>query len=343
MPDRWVFGVKAWLKTRINDVLNRYGAEIVSTRTLYEWQHGQIDKSTWNHSPLPADAAQYLSPNNPKLIDLQQRYKAFDSAVTNPFVWVDGYVSPEDMTYFRGDNAWVWQVRGKNANILAYALSLYYLKSIDHLGLFEKLVEDNSFGNFTFPINGRQVSRDLIDSIAEISFLDRHLGITSRQGFRVLDIGAGYGRLAHRMLTAVPGIDSYLCTDAVAFSTFVSEYYLRFRNVEKAAVIPLDEIDKTLHDHPVDLAVNIHSFSECRDEAIEWWVRLLSKHRVKYLMIVPNIPDERMLTNDWRDFLPLVERHGYRTIVKEPKFLDPVVQEYGVHPSWYHLLELSSR
>jgi hypothetical protein len=137
----------------------------------------------------------------------------------------------------------------------------------------------------------------------------------------VLDIGAGYGRLAHRMVTALPGIAQYLCTDAVAVSTFVSDYYLRFRGVEKACVIPLDKIEGTLRDHPVDLAINVHSFSECQFPAIEWWARLLSKHRVKYLMVVPNpAEDGRLLTDYGRDFLPLLERYGYRDVLKEPKF-----------------------
>lgn len=316
--------------------------EIVPTDILYEWQHVRVDESYRNNCPLPADAARYLKPDNPKLINLQERYKAFDSDVTTPFVWTDHRISAEDIAYFRGDNPWVRQVRGKYANVLAYALSLYYLRSIDHLLLLEKLVEDNRFGNFTLTIAGRQVSRDLLDSIAEIYFLDRHLGIGSRAGFRVLDIGAGYGRLAHRM-SALSGVERFYCTDAIAVSTFVSDYYLRFRGVEKALVIPLDEIDNSLRDHPVDLAININSFSECRTQAIEWWARLLSKHRVKNLMVVPNRAGsngERLLTRDGHDFLPILERYGYRMILKEPKFLDPVVQEYGLQPSWHHLLEL---
>src|SRR5262249_39230162 len=147
-----------------------------------------------------------------KLVELRRRYRSFDSDVTAPLEWTDSHVRPEDIAYFRGDNAWVWQMRGKNANVLAYALSVYYLRSIDHFDLLEKLVEDNSFGNFTFPIAGREASRDLVDSMAEIYFLDRHLGICSRAGLRVLDIGAGYGRLAHRM-TALPGIERFYCTD----------------------------------------------------------------------------------------------------------------------------------
>jgi putative sugar O-methyltransferase len=210
------------------------------------------------------------------------------------------------------------------------------------MGLLAKLTEDDNFGNFSFAIGGRNVSRDLLDSMTEIYFLDRHLQIASRPDFRVLDIGAGYGRLAHRMTSALPGLASYACTDAFAISTFVSEFYLRFRGVEKGHVVPLDEIDETLGNHQVDLAINIHSFSECRPQAVEWWARLLSKHRVKNLMIVPNGEGETstLLTNDGQDFLPILERYGYRRVVKEPKYLDPLVQEYGLTPSWHHLLEL---
>jgi hypothetical protein len=51
---------------------------------------------------------------------------------------------------------------------------------------------------------------------------------------------------------------------------------------------------------------------------------------------------EHLATDDGRDMLALFERQGYETVVKEPKFLDPVVQEYGLSPTWYHLLELRS-
>lgn len=72
------------------------------------------------------------------------------------------------------------------------------------------------------------------------------------------------------------------------------------------------------------------------------WIRLVSRHRVKNLMIVPNrsAAGGGLLTNDGQDFLPLMERYGYRMLVREPKYLDPVVQEFGLQPSWYHLFEL---
>jgi hypothetical protein len=339
-------GINKWALDRLNQVLKRRSFEIVPTEVLYEWQRARVIQPCWHNGPLPGDSATYLRPDNPQLLDIRRRYGLFDGDVTTPLVWKSQHVRPEDIAYFRGDNAWVWQVRGKNANLMAYAITFYYLKSIDKLDFFGKLTEDADYGNFTFRIGGQQVSRDLLDSIAEIYFLDRHLAIASWTNLRVLDIGAGYGRLAHRMLNALSGIDRYLCTDAVPASTFVSDYYLRYRGLDRATVIPLDAIETTLRENPVDVAINIHSFPECRTQAIEWWIRLLSKYRVKRLMIAanPTFTDrgERLLTNDRQDFLPILERYGYQMIVKEPKFLDPVVQEYGLYPTWHHLLELHS-
>jgi hypothetical protein len=314
-------------------------SEIVPT----EWPRSFRSEPPWDHSQLPDGAAAYLRRDNPNLIALELRYKAFDTDVTEPALWTPNHLRSGDLLYFRGDNAWLWQTRGWNANALGYALTFYYLKSLDHLSLLNKLVEDNCFGAFTFQVADHVVSRDLLDSIAEIYFLDRHLHISSRTGLRVLDIGAGYGRLAHRMVTALPGVDAFICTDAIAASTFVSDYYLRFRGIAKTRVIPLDEIEGSLSGQSIDFAINIHSFSECRAAAIEWWARLLSKLCVKYLMIAPNRlknEGEHLLTNNGEDFRPVFQRNGYETIVKEPKYLDPVVQKYGLQPTWYHLLEL---
>jgi hypothetical protein len=54
----------------------------------------------------------------------------FDSDVTTPFCLDESPCEPEDITHFRRDNnTWIWQVRGENANILAYAVTV--LSKID--------------------------------------------------------------------------------------------------------------------------------------------------------------------------------------------------------------------
>jgi hypothetical protein len=145
------------------------------------------------------------------------------------------------------------------------------------------------------------------------------------------------------MARAFPLLGGYFCADAVASSTFLSEYYLRFRGVDdKARAIPLDELEQTLAGRRIDLAVNIHSFPECTVEAIGWWLDLLRRHGVPRLMIVPNRGKhggEKLVTNMGEPMEPLLEARGYQLVVKAPKYADPVVQRYGVQPTWYYLFE----
>ena len=104
----------------------------------------------------------------------------------------------------------------------------------------------------------------------------------------------------------------------------------------------MDEIESALRDQPVELALNIHSFPECRQEAIAWWADLLARYHVRHLMVAGNLDDDRLVTADGHDSLPVLEKSGYRIIAKEPKYRDPAVQEYGALPCWHHLLELQS-
>lgn len=333
-------GIKAHIRETLNFGFKRFGHTIVDERILYDWQKSTVEqKAGYKPSPLPEGAAGYLVPTNPRLVALRERYAAFDPSVTTPLVWTDTLVSAEDMQYFRGDNAYVWQVRGVGMNVMSYALTAYYMQSIDELGLLARIHEDDYFGVHNFKVGGRVISRDLLDSVAEIYFLEKHLGISTRPDLSVLDIGAGYGRLAHRMTGALPNVSRYLCTDAYPVSTFISEYYLRFRGIDhRAQAVPLDEIEQTLSAKPVDLAVNIHSFSECKASAIEWWLALLEKHQVRHLMIVPNTGDA-LRTHEGVDFGAIVEKHGYRLKAMEPKYRDPVVQQCGVNPAYYFLFE----
>lgn len=291
---------------------------------------------------LPEGAAAYLRPDHPRLLELERAYAAFDPRVTTPLLWRRGHVTPYDLRYFRGDNAYVWQVRD-GAGGANYALSAYYVKSIDTLGLLGRLEEDALFGVHLFDALGRKVSRELLDSILEIHFLERHLGLSSRAGLRMLDIGAGYGRLAHRMAFALPQLAEYLCTDAVPASTFLCEYYLRFRGVEdRARALPLHELEQALSGRRIDLALNIHSFPECTPEAIAWWLELLRRHRVPRLMIVPNPAEhggEKLVTNTGEAMEPLLEAHGYRLVAKAPKYGDPALQRHGVQPTWHYLFQ----
>ena len=341
MPLRMMLHRQA--RTTLNAWLNRHGFHVIPDYMLYDWQKAAPARDSRGCAGLPDSAECWLSADNPRLKELQERYASFNAAATAPYLWTRKYQESHDMRYFRGDNGYVWQLRGRNMHPMAYVLTAYYVQNIDRLGLLERLTEDELFGVITFLFNGRLISRDLLDSIIEIHFLEKHLGISSRPDLTVLDIGAGYGRLAHRMCGALPNLRAYLCADSIPVSTFVCDYYLRYRGLDKARSVPLDEIERTLERTPADLAVNVHSFSECRPAAVGWWLALLRRTRVRHLMIVPNYwvdGGDKLLLDDRQDLHALLRRHGYRLVVKEPKYREPAAQEYGINPTWHYLFEL---
>ncbi len=345
--------IPAFLKRRLDAALARRGFERIASRLVYPWQRVPVDLPSHSGAPLPAGAGEALRADHPRLQELTRAYRELDSPLARDPVWTPELLATADLRQFRGDNPYVFQLRGRNLNELGYAVSYYCARRIpevERLGLLDRLEEDGLFGVHTFMIDGRRVSRDLLDSALELAFLERHLRISEGSRRTVLDIGAGYGRLAHRAAAAFPETLRWLCTDAIPTSTFLCEFYLGFRGVAgsdraPSRVVPLHELERAIRPGDVDIAVNIHSFSECSPSAIEAWIAFLAGRRVGHLMIVPNAmagDGVTMLTNDGLDFTRIVLRHGYRLVASEPKFPDPVVQEYGVSPAAHLLFRLEA-
>ncbi|GAB2779440.1 hypothetical protein GCM10027020_36160 [Nocardioides salsibiostraticola] len=269
--------------------------------------------------PLPDNAESTLRSDNPELIGLEQAYAALDIPATAHSQWRAGFLKKSlSMAWFRGDNAYVWQFRQlRTAARARMYLQLLDVEGRDTLGLLRRLPEDALFGAWLFTYGQRPpVSRDLLDSVNEINYLEKHTGLSEIPGLRVLDIGAGYGRLAYRMSTALDNLEAYDCIDGVATSTFLCDYYLRFREApESVRTVRLDE-HETLADR-YDICVNIHSFAECSLQAIEWWLQRIAERQIEWLLIVPNSPPELLSTEvdgSKRDFMPLVLDAGYELV-----------------------------
>jgi SAM-dependent methyltransferase len=296
-------------------------------------------------TPLPPGAEQDLSPETPRLQQLRDEYASLDLPVLSSSRWsrerVEAFL---DLRYFRGETLIVWHYRElPRITKLKYFVFATYVRERDPHGYLERLGEDGAFGCWTFgyPTLGR-MSRDLLESVNEITFLDRTLGLAEREHFSVLDIGAGYGRLAHRMIAAHgQRVTDYCCVDAIPESTFVSEYYLRHRGVSPPArVVSLGSVEQELKPGSFDLAVNVHSFPEMPYAAIEWWLELVARLEVPNLLIIPNEPTELLSLEpdgERRDFMPLVERLGYRLAQREPVIDDPAVQELVELSDHFHL------
>ncbi len=228
---------------------------------------------------LPNDAIKYLKRNNPRLIELKNNYL---SHKINHSFW-ENWMDLFNLTSFRGNIIYLSDQRKSKLN---YLITAVYVEMEDKLNLLNTLKEDKLFGAVNYEFLDIKISRDLLDSVLQINFIEENLKISEIPDLSVLDIGAGYGRFAHRLVTAMPNVRVY-CTDAVPESTFICEYYLSFRNVQDRAItIPFNEIEKFLDNNTIDIATNINSFPECTLEFIEWWLDLLKKYKIKYLIII---------------------------------------------------------
>jgi hypothetical protein len=285
---------------------------------------------------LPPGAEEHLRSDHPRLLELRERYARYSSNFQHTQWSPDVLAHELDLKSFRADNAYNWQVRG-NVQEIQYLLTAYYAREMDSLRIFGGLFEDDYFGAHTFAFNGTHLlSRDLLDSVIQINFLHRHTNLGAIPGGTVLDIGAGYGRLPWRMSRALPNLAHIWCTDGVPESTFLCEYYLTFRRAdERVNVFPLDEVADRIRGQHIHVVSNVQSFTECTSEAIAWWMNTLDTATVDYLFIVPNTPDQ-LLSMDTdgvrRDFLPVIEAHGFRLIAKEFAYHGaPSVQQHGVY------------
>lgn len=305
---------------------------------------------------IPEQARQRLRTDDPRLLELRRRYTTTPHPAVAHSQWTKDFVAQNlDLGQFRGDNAYIWQARqASEVSELRYFIYTEYVQSRDARGLLTRTQEDGLFGCCTFRFEGRPlVSRDLLDSLNEIYFLDRQIGLFSIPELRVLDIGAGYGRLAHRMSQTVPNLKAYACVDAVPESTFLCEYYLEYRGIAQpqACAVPLDELDRLDGLGPFNLALNIHSFTECPYVAIEFWIRKVADLRIRWLLIAPNMfagsqHDLFSTESDGsrKDFSGLLSAAGYRLALRAPKFDDPYLQNTipGIAGTEYYLYERSA-
>jgi hypothetical protein len=278
-----------------------------------------------------------------ELADLRRRYIGHPAC--DHVQWGSSEVEAQvSLQTFRSDNLYVFQSR-RYPPWVFYATAAY-VKEVDRLDLWSRLDEDGRWGAEVFDFHGKAVSRDLLDSIIEMNFLERHLGLSSRTALEVLDIGAGYGRLAHRMASAFANLRAYYCVDAVPESTFISDYYLKARQMtDRCTVVPLDKLGELQPAENIGLAINIHSFPECRASVIEWWLHQLAEMRIPWLFIASS-PHLGLTSHEGKgvrkDFQRALEKTGFRLFVKESKFESaPVLQNSGLYPADYYLFKHS--
>jgi SAM-dependent methyltransferase len=154
-------------------------------------------------------------------------------------------------------------------------------EQLSHGMLYDRagLGRDIEFGGRAVDTCLGRTTRMWLDSNVEANFMARHLNLAE---LSVLDIGAGYGRLAVVMREAVK---DYTCVDTVPISSFICDYYVR-RFAPSVRVVTLREYEADNAHY--DVAVNIHSWNECSIDQVRAWMDDLARRSVRYLFTVPH-------------------------------------------------------
>jgi putative sugar O-methyltransferase len=137
---------------------------------------------------------------------------------------------------------------------------------------------DGNYGALMIPTSFGVVNRMWLDAIIETDFISRHCDDYSR----ILEIGAGYGRLA-LLLPEMLRVTSYDCVDAVPISTYLCEWYLA-QNNGKARVITPDKVTQLR----ASLSINIHSWSECSKDQVARWLDVIDAIGADWLFTKPH-------------------------------------------------------
>ena len=135
--------------------------------------------------PLPAGAAEFAERRQPASGGLRRAYAALDLPSVQHSQWGPGNVDGSlDLRYFRGESMITWHYRElPRATRLKLFIYLSYIQERDERGLLERLQEDGLFGCWTYEFPGRpMISRDLLESVNELLFLQRRLRCSTGPG-----------------------------------------------------------------------------------------------------------------------------------------------------------------
>lgn len=176
-----------------------------------------------------------------------------------------------------------------------YVASLIeYVSRTDKLSLLKKLEEPQIGNPFIVKYKGKNFSQDLCNSIHEFYSINNNIQLPKNP--RIVELGAGYGRLSYIFLNAIPG-SSYCIVD-IPPALLISQNYLKaiFPKEKVFLFRPFNTFEEVkrefessrikfimphqlelLPDKYFDLFINISSLHEMTTEQIKIYLKLINK------------------------------------------------------------------
>lgn len=175
-----------------------------------------------------------------------------------------------DSEIFTNFNIETFKNEGANNKIAQYnskTHSILFLKNIlfnmannldvNFLKLLKKIKNRSLGGGITINFNGINCDLDYLLAIGELQFLDTIL-ISSK---KIMEIGAGYGRTCHSILSTKKNIENYYIIDLPEMLILSNTYLQKVLNNENYVKIKFISIFE-IEDIETDLILNIDSMQE---------------------------------------------------------------------------------
>ncbi|KAF0126990.1 MAG: Uncharacterized protein FD189_755 [Elusimicrobia bacterium] len=162
--------------------------------------------------------------------------------------------------------------------------------SNDHLNLLSQLKEPVLGNPIAIEYKGRNVTQDICNSVLEVNTIMKFISRKPEEKLRIIELGAGYGRVGYALLHAVPNIQVVIVDIPPAL--YVSQWYLtglfpgqrvfKFRDFsdyrevrqefEESSIAFLSPAQiGCLPDRMFDLFINISSLHEMTLVQIDMW------------------------------------------------------------------------
>jgi SAM-dependent methyltransferase len=188
---------------------------------------------------------------------------------TSPIMWIRALLSPSDLSARAWEPA-TWTVQDRWLYVAATRL-LWEVASTQGSSEVLALEEPALGGPFPVSWRGRLISQDLANTALEVRSISDAL--EGRSPRRILEVGAGYGRTAHALLSIFPDA-SYTIID-IPPALEISRWYLTSLFPDR----DLEFFDAHERDSGAsfDLAVSISSLAEMARSEIDRYLALFAQ------------------------------------------------------------------
>jgi putative sugar O-methyltransferase len=144
-------------------------------------------------------------------------------------------------------------------------------------------IRNRKYGNpIAVCYNRQEICLDYLQAIYELGFLQKNMRL---DGSRILEIGAGYGRTAHAILSNHPTA-SYVILDLKNCLDLARKYLGKVLNksdFSRISFVSFEDIN-SLNDDNFDLCINIDSFAEMEAQTVHFYLGYIDTH-CRYLYV----------------------------------------------------------